>query len=170
MSPGPVGSRVEQLAQALAERIVPLVIDAIDIDAILDRVDIEKIIDRVDINKVVNRVDIDEVLDRVDIEKIIDRVDIQKIIERVDVNAIVNEIDIDALVEQTELGSIIARSTTGILTEILDVIRSQGVGLDDFILRWGNRLVGRGRKIADWPEGPALLVGPKAVMAPGMTP
>ena len=79
----------------------------------------------------------------------------QKIIERVDINAIVNQIDIDSLVEQTELGSIIARSTTGILTEVLDVIRAQGVGLDDFILRWGNRLIGRGKKVRDWPEGPA---------------
>jgi hypothetical protein len=159
MSPGPVGSRMEQLAQALAERIVPLVIDAIDLNAILDKVDIEKIIDRVDIDKVVSRVDVDKIVGRVDIEKIVDRVDIQKIIDRVDINAIVNKIDIDALVEQTELGSIIARSTTGILTEVLDVIRSQGVGLDDFILRWGNRLVGRGNRIADWPVGPPLLCG-----------
>ncbi len=150
MSPGPVGSRVEQLAQAIAERIVPLIVDAIDIDAILDKVDIEKLIDRVDIEKVV---------ERVDIEKIVERVDVQKIIERVDINAIVNEIDIDALVEQTEIGSIIARSTTGILTEVLDVIRSQGVGLDDFIFRWGNRLIGRSQKVADWPVGPPLLCG-----------
>ncbi len=63
--------------------------------------------------------------------------------------------------EQTELGSIIARSTTGILTEILDVVRAQGVGLDDFIFRWGNRLIGRGKRIADWPDGPPLLVEPK---------
>lgn len=155
MSPGPVSSRVEQLAQALAERIVPLVIDAIDIDSILDRVDIDKLIDRVDVDKVISRVDI---------EKVVERVDVAKLVERVDVNAIVNEIDIDALVEQTELGSIIARSTTGILTEVLDVIRSQGVGLDDFILRWGNKLIGRGRKVADWPEGPPLLVEPKVAM------
>jgi hypothetical protein len=152
MSPGPVGSRVEQLAQALAERIVPLVLDAIDLNAILDRVDVNKLIDRVDVDKVISRVDI---------EKVVERVDINKLVERVDINAIVNEIDIDALVEQTELGSIIARSTTGILTEILDVIRSQGVGLDDFILRWGNRLVGRRKRIADWPEGPPLLVEPE---------
>ena len=152
MSPGPVGSRVEQLAQALAERIVPLVLDAIDINAILDRIDVDKIIDRVDVDKVISRVDI---------EKVVERVDIEKLIQRVDINAIVNEIDIDALVEQTELGSIIARSTTGILTEILDVIRSQGVGLDDFVLRWGNRLVGRRKRIADWPEGPPLLLVPE---------
>ena len=156
MSTNPIGSRVEQLAQALAERLVPLIVDAIDIDAVLDRVDVEKIVERVDVDKII---------DRVDVDKIIDRVDVQKIIERVDVNAIVEEIDIDALVEQTELGSIIARSTTGVLTEILDVIRAQGVGLDDFIFRWGNRLVGRRTRIATWPEGPPLLVPPKPATA-----
>jgi len=144
MTPNPLGSRVEQLAQALAERIVPLIVDAIDIDALLDKVDVEKIIERVDV------------------QKIIDRVDIQQVIDRVDINAIVEGIDIDALVENTEIGSIIARSTTGVLTEILDVIRAQGVGLDDFILRWGNRLIGRGKRVADWPDGPPLLVEPKA--------
>jgi hypothetical protein len=154
MSPNPIGSRVEQLAQALAERLVPLIVDAIDIDALLDRVDIEKLIERVDMNKVI---------DQVDLDKVISKVDMQKVIERIDLNAVLDEIDIDALVEQTELGSIIARSTTGILTEVLDVIRAQGVGLDDFIMRWGNRLVGRGKRIADWPDGPVLLVEPKAV-------
>jgi hypothetical protein len=163
MSPNPIGNRVEQLAQTLAERIVPLIVDAIDIDSILDKVDIEKVIERVDVEKIVERVDVDKIVDRVDIQQIIDRVDIQQIIERVDINAIVETIDIDSLVEQTELGSIIARSTTGILTEVLDVIRAQGVGLDDFILRWGNRLVGRGKKVADWPQGPPLLVAPGMV-------
>src|ERR1700691_608241 len=99
MSPNPIGNRVEQLAQSLAEHIVPLIVDAIDIDS---------------------------------------------------------------LVEQTELGSIIARSTTGILTEVLDVIRAQGVGVDDFILRWGNRLIGRRKKVQDWPAGPPLLLTAKA--------
>jgi hypothetical protein len=163
MSPNPIGNRVEQLAQTLAERIVPLIVDAIDIDSILDKVDIEKIIERVDVEQIVERVDIDKIVGRVDIQEIIDRVDVQQIIERVDINAIVDKIDIDSLVEQTELGSIIARSTTGILTEVLDVIRAQGVGLDDFVLRWGNRLVGRGKRITDWPQGPPLLVAPRVV-------
>ncbi len=161
MSPNPIGSRVEQLAQALAERIVPLVIDAIDIDALIDRVDIDKVLERVDINKVVERVDIEAVIERVDIEKVVEEVDVQKIIDRVDINAIVGEIDIDAIVEETELGSIIAKSTTGILSEILDVIRAQGVGLDDFVLRLGNTLIGRRKRLAGWPDGPPLLVAPK---------
>jgi hypothetical protein len=153
VSPNPIGSRMEQLAQALAERIVPMVIEAIDIDALIDRVDVDKVI---------ARVDVDKVIDRVDVDKVINRVDVEKIIERVDINSIVNKIDIDSLVEQTELGSIIARSTTGIVTEILDVIRSQGVGLDDFVFSWGNRVIGRRKVISTWPEGPPLLVESKA--------
>jgi hypothetical protein len=148
---------MEQLAQSLAEHIVPLIIDAIDIDALLDKVDVEKIIERVDVEKIV---------ERVDVQQIVERVDVQQIIERVDINAIVNKIDIDSLVEQTELGSIIARSTTGVLTEVLDVIRAQGVGLDDFVLRWGNRLIGRGKRVATWPQGPPLLVAAKPVATP----
>ncbi|HSZ35456.1 MAG TPA: hypothetical protein VK773_00075 [Acidimicrobiales bacterium] len=166
MSPNPLGSRMEQLAQALAERIVPLVIEAIDIDALIDRVDIDKVVNRVDVDKVIGKVDVDKIIDRVDVEKIIERVDLEKVIERVDINAIIEKVNIDALVEQTELGSIIARSTTGIVTEILDVIRAQGVGLDDFIFRWGNRLIGRRRRIAQWPEGPPLLVERKVAPVP----
>ena len=162
MSSNPIGSRMEQLAQSLAERIVPLIIDAIDINAIIDKVDINQIVQRVDVDEIVAKVDVDKIVERVDVEAIIDRVDIQKIIDRVDINKIVEGINIDALVEQTELGSIIARSTTGIVTEVLDVIRAQGVGLDDFVFRWGNRLVGRREKVADWPVGPPLLVAPKA--------
>ena len=138
MSPNPVSGRMEQVAQAIADRIVALVVDAIDIDAVIDRVDVDKIVDRVDV------------------DKIVDRVDVQKIAERIDVNAIVNQLDIDNLVQHTELGSIIARSTTGVLTELLDVVRSQGVGLDDFTFRWANRLFGR--KVAEFPLGPPLLV------------
>jgi hypothetical protein len=161
VSSHPIGSRVEQLAQALAERIVPLVIDAIDINAIVDKVDINAIVNKVDINEIVSRVDINAIVDRVDINEIVSRVDINAIVGQVDINAIMDKVDIDSLVEHTEVGSIIARSTTNILTEILDVIRAQGVSLDDFVFRWGNRLIGRGRKAASWPAGPSLLVDPK---------
>ncbi len=142
---------MEQLAQQVAERVVALVIDAIDIDALIDRVDVEKIIERVDVEKII---------ERVDVERIVERVDIEKIIERVDINAIIDRVDIDALVEQTELGSIIARSTTGVFSEVLDVVRAQGVGLDDFFFRWANRFIGK--KAGDMPTGPPLLVPQEA--------
>ncbi len=138
MTPVPGANRMEQLAQAIAERVVNLVLEAIDIDALLDRIDVDAI---------VSRVDVDKLIDRVDVEKIVERVDVEKIIERV---------DIDALMEKTELGSIIARSTTGVASEVLDLVRSQGVGLDDFFARWTNRLLRRAPDTL--PLGPPTLV------------
>lgn len=140
MSALPGSHRVEQLAQAVAERVVTMVMDAIDIDALLERIDVDA---------VVGRIDVDGLIDRVDVEKIIERVDVKKIVDR---------IDIDALVEQTELGTIIARSTSGIASEVLDVIRAQGVGLDDFFARLVNRLLRRSSN--ELPLGPPTLVGP----------
>jgi len=149
VSPVPGSGRMEQLAQAVAERVVSIVMDAIDIDALLERVDVDALVSRVDVDGVVSRVDVDKLIDRVDVEKIIERVDVEKIIERV---------DIDKLMEQTELGSIIARSTTGVASEVLDVIRAQAVGLDDFFARWVNRILRRSPD--ELPLGPPSLVMP----------
>jgi hypothetical protein len=188
VAPNPISERIEGMAQAIAERVVNLVMDAIDIDALLDgidvdriidRVDVEKIIERVDVERIVERVNVDRIVERVDVEKIINRVDVNSVVERVDVGRIVDQLDIDSLVEQTELGSIIAKSTTGVASEVLDVIRAQGVGLDDFFARWANRLLRR--NMADLPLGPPTLVaadvpgpgdpaGPSDVAAPGARP
>jgi hypothetical protein len=142
MSPVPGSGRMEQLAQAVAERVVGLVLDAIDMDELLERIDVDA---------GVSRVDVDKLIDRVDVEKIIERVDVEKIIQRV---------DIDALVEQTELGTIIAHSTSGVASEVLDLVRAQGVGLDDFVARWVNRIL---RRNSDgWSPGPPALVAAMA--------
>jgi len=158
VSPNPVGDRVDRLAQAIAERVVNLVLDAIDLNSLLDRVDINRMVGKVDIDGLVQRVDVEAIIDRVDVNAIVQRVDVQAIIERVDIDAIVNNIDIDSLVRQTELGSIIAKSTSGVAVEVLDVVRAQGVGLDDFFARWTNRILRR--PPGTLPEGPALLVAP----------
>ena len=157
MSPVPGFGRVEQLAQAVAERVVSIVMEAVDIDALLERIDVDALVSRVDVEKIIDRVDVEKIIDRVDVDKIIDRVDVEKIIDRVDV---------DSLMERTELGTIIARSTTGVASEVLDVIRAQGVGLDDFLARWVNRILRRSAD--DLPLGPPTLVeaGPELVEQP----
>jgi hypothetical protein len=154
VSPNPVGDRFERLAQSIAERVVNLVLDAIDLNAVVDKIDIDK---------VVAKVDIDEIIDRVDINKVIARVDMNAVLDQIDLNAVMGKIDIDSLVENTEIGSIIAKSTTGILTEVLDVVRSQGVGLDDFVARWTNRILRRDPNTL--PVGPPLLVAPTPPIA-----
>ena len=125
--------RGEALAQTVAERAVELVVSALDVNALLDEVDLNALLDQVDIERVLNRVDLDRLL------------------QRVDLNDIVKRIDIDALVEQTDLGSVIAASSSGVASEALDVVRSQTVGLDEFIARWIGRLR---RRPYTGPPGP----------------
>lgn len=157
MSPNPLGDRFEHLAQAIAGRVVTLVLDSIDLNALVDRIDVNALVKRVDVDAVVEQVDLDAVLDRIDMNAVLARLDVNALVDRVDINQIVEEIDLDAIVEHTEIGSIIAKSTTSILTEVLDVIRAQGVGLDDFIARWVNRILRR-------TPGPSD-VGPPALLA-----
>jgi hypothetical protein len=68
-------------------------------------------------------------------------------------NAIAQRIDIDAIVQQTDLGAIIAKSSGGMAGNALDVVRSQTVGLDEFIARWVARLLRR--RSYTGPPGPA---------------
>jgi uncharacterized RDD family membrane protein YckC len=127
--------RGEMLARAAAERAVGLVVSAVDVDAVLDRVDLNA------------------VLDRIDLDRLLERVDLNKVVER---------LDIDALVEQTDLGAVIARSSSGAASDALDVVRSQTVGLDEFIARWVGRL--RRRSYAGPPGPPGGAAGQGEVL------
>ena len=115
---------MEALAQAVAQRAVEIVVSALDVNALLDRVDLNAVLDQVDIGQV---------------------------LDRIDLNGIVERIDVEALVEQTDLGAIIARSSSGVASDVLDVVRSQTVGLDEFIARWIGRLR---RRPYTGPPGP----------------
>jgi uncharacterized RDD family membrane protein YckC len=124
---------------------------------------------------------VDALLDRVDLNAVLDRIDLDRLLERMDLNSIVERLDIDALVEQTDLGAVIARSSSGVASDALDVVRSQTVGLDEFIARWIGRLrrrpytgppsppdgaAGRGRVIT--PPGDAPPSGPPAIIRESM--
>jgi len=171
VSPLPGSNRMEQLVESIAQRVVGLVIEAIDVnalvakvdmDALLANVDVDAIVSKVDVDGLIDRVDVEKIIERVDVEKIIQRVDVQQLIDRVDVQGIIERVDIDSLVEKTELGTIIAHSTSGVASEALDLVRAQGVGLDDFGARWVNRILRRDS--TDWPKGPPALVASLATV------
>jgi len=128
---------VDSMAQTVAKRATELVVDSLDINAVLDRVDV---------NKLLNQVDVNQLLDRVDVERLLARVDVNELTERVDVNA---------LVDRTELKTVLARSSTTVITQGIDLVRSQAVGLDDFMARWVNRILRRKRAPA---VGPPRLI------------
>ncbi len=159
-----VADPVETLAQQVTERVIDLLVDALDINQLVARVDLNAILDRVDIDAVLRKVDVNALLDRVDVNVLLDRVDVNALLERldpdpilarVDVNDLVKRIDMDALVEETDLGAVIAGSSGGLAREALDAARSQTVGLDQFIDRWVRRLLRRGHPGPSAP--PALL-------------
>jgi hypothetical protein len=133
--------RAEALAQAVAERAVELVVSALDVNALLDQVDMNHVLDQVDINRVLDRIDLD------------------RLVEQMDLNDIVKRIDIEALVEQTDLGAVIAASSSGVADDVLAVVRSQTVGLDEFIARWIGRLR---RRPYTGPPGPPDRLRPGA--------
>ena len=129
---GRLVTRREALAQAVTERAVELVMSALDVNALLDQVDLNAVLDQVDLDR---------------------------LLERMDLNDIVKRIDVAALVEQTDLGAIIAASSSGAAGEVLDVVRSQTVGLDEFIARWIGRLR---RRPYTGPPGPPDRPRPRA--------
>jgi hypothetical protein len=154
-----VGKRMadpaEALAQRVAEQVIDLVVQALDVNALMQRVDLNAVLDQVDLNEVLKKVDVPALVERVDIDQILSRVDVGALLDRIDVNALVGRVDVGMLVEQTDLGAVIARSSGGIASETLDAVRSQVVGLDAFVDRWVWRLLRRG---APRPPGPAALM------------
>jgi hypothetical protein len=135
---------VESMTQLAARRATELVVDSLDVNALIGQIDLNR------------------VLDRVDVDRLLDRVDVEAVLSRVDVNALADRIDIAALLEATELSAIVTRSSTTIFSEGVDLLRSQAVGLDDFIARWVNRLLGRGTTRPPAPLGPRRLMSVQA--------
>src|SRR5947209_4152779 len=97
------------LVQSVAVEVVPPVVDALDVDAVVQRLDIDAILERVDLDT---------------------------LLANVDINALVERVDIDALLARTEFGAIVSRSAGAVAGQALDLVRSQGVGVDRFIDRW----------------------------------
>jgi len=153
----------EAMAQRVAERVIDLVVEVLDVNALMLRLDLNAVLGRVNLNDVLRRVDVKTLLDqidvndlmsRVDLDALMSRVDLDALMARVDVNELVQRIDVEGLVEQTDLGAVIARSSGGVAIEALDSARSQAVGMDQFIDRWVQRVLRRHHPGPAAPGGP----------------
>jgi uncharacterized RDD family membrane protein YckC len=152
---------MESLTQAVAERVIEVVVQALDLNEIISRIDVNGVLDQVDVNHVLERIDVDRLLDRVDVNGIVGRadvdaivrqVDIDALMDRVDVNALIDRVDVDSLIAQTDLGGIIAKSTSGFASEALDTLRSQMVMIDQY----ADRVVWRAeRRKGERPRTPS---------------
>ena len=127
------------MAQGVAQRVIELVVELLDVNALIDRIDLNAVLARVDLNQVLDRVDMDQLM------------------AKVDINEIAGRIDIEALVKNTDLGAVMVSSSTSLLTEAVDLGRSHAVSIDDTLARWVSRLW---RNHTTRP-GPPELVNPQ---------
>ncbi len=139
VSPKGIRGTPERLAQLIAGQVVNLVLETLDFDALFDQINLNALLRRIDLNELLEQIDFDSVL------------------RQIDVNVLISGIDLNALIENVEIETLIARSTSSAMGGALDLVRRQGVGLDDFIARLVDRVTRR--KPGTRPLGPVLLVG-----------
>jgi hypothetical protein len=151
---------VELLAQNVARRVIELVVEALDLNALIGQIDLNRVLDQVDINKLLARVDVQALLTQVDVNELASQVDVNALASQVDVNALASQVDINALLQRTDVEALLTRSSSSIVSEGIDLVRSQAVGLDDFLARWVYRL--RRRRYAGPPAPLRLASSPQA--------
>ena len=131
---------MESIAQGVAQRVIELVLDALDMNALIARIDLNFVLGRVDLNEVVDQVDLNQIVERVDLNQIVDRLDVNRLMARVDINQILSQVDIEALVKNTDLGALMVSSSSTLATEAVDLGRSHAVSMDDTLARWAGKL------------------------------
>jgi hypothetical protein len=153
-APRRLAEQVESIAQGVAQRVIDLVVESLDLNALIAQIDLNAVLARVDLNEVVDQIDLNEVLNRVDLNQIVDRLDVNRLMARVDINQIVSQIDIEALVKDTDLGAIMVSSSSSLATEAVDAGRSHAVSMDDTLARWVSRIRRNHTGRAEPPELP----------------
>lgn len=153
-------SAVGDAAGSLADRLEPAAERGRrEREATADQV--EAVVGQV-VDEVVGMLNIDGIVSQVDIDGVVKRVDIDGVVKRVDIDDIITRVDVDGIVRRTEVGTLIVQSTGGIVTQLLDFVRSLGVTFDDVSDRIVDRVLRRGRRR---PVAPVLLEGSTAETA-----
>jgi hypothetical protein len=113
------------------------------------------------VNEVVRMLNVDGIVRQVDVDDVVQRVDIDGIVRRIDIEDIISRVDVDGIVRRTEVGTLIVQSTGGLLTELLDFVRSLGVSLDAVATKATDRVLHGGQPR---PVAPVLLARPPEVV------
>jgi len=143
-----VRSASELLAQRTLERVLDLVVEALDVNELVQQADVNMLLSRLDVNAVLEKVDVNALLSRVDLDALLDRVDVNRLITRV---------DIDSIARHTDIGAVFVASSENMASGAVDMVRGQAVAADQRIDRWVHRLL---RRKTGGPAGPPTL--PKA--------
>jgi hypothetical protein len=158
-----LADQMESIAQAVAQRVIDLVVEALDMNALIARIDLNIVLARVNLNEVVDLIDLNVVVDRIDLTVVVDRIDLIQLFDlldmnslmaRVDINQIVSQVDIEALVKDTDLGAIMVSSSGTLATEAVDLGRSHAVSMDDTLARWASKIRRNHKGRVEPPELP----------------
>ena len=141
----------------IAGRAFTRAVEIVPLNRIVEQVDVDAVLQRVDVDLVLRRVSMQSVIDRIDLDAVLERIDLTQVVERIDLNAVLARLDLDTLVERTDLGAVIAQSTGGMASNAVDLVRRQGVGLDELVANFAARIWQRAFR--DSPPGPPLLAG-----------
>jgi uncharacterized RDD family membrane protein YckC len=87
----------------------------------------------VDVDGVVRRINVNNVVERIDVNDVVSRIDWNQVLSSIDWDLQIRRIDLDAVVKQIDTKAIIARSSTGMLSNFLDSLRTTVVLLDLYL-------------------------------------
>jgi uncharacterized RDD family membrane protein YckC len=111
----------EALAQRLAQRVIDLVVQAIDINALLGQVDLNALLRQVDVNAQLARVDVNAPLDQLDLNALLRQVDVNAQLARLDVNAPLDQLDLNALLRQVDINTLLDQVDMNAVLDRVDI-------------------------------------------------
>ena len=108
---------------------------------------------------VVQSLDVNAVLEKVDLDALLSQVDLNALLDRVDVNRLITRVDIDSIAQHTDIGAVFVASSGNMASGAVDIVRGQAVAADQRIDRWMHRLL---RRKTPGLAGPPTLTSAEA--------
>ena len=109
------------LAQHVAERLIDILVQAVDINALLQMVDLNALLGRVDVNTPLKEVDLNALLERVDVNTPLKQVDLNTPLKQVDLNALLKQVDLNALLKQVDLNEVLEQVDVDAVLDRVDI-------------------------------------------------
>ncbi|HET9091421.1 MAG TPA: RDD family protein [Acidimicrobiales bacterium] len=114
---------LRQPVNAVADTLVPAVMDAVDLDEAIEHVDVNHVLARLDVNGLARRVDLQALLESVDLNAVLDDVDLSRVLARLDLDALLRGIDVDRLLDRMDVNGLLDRVDVDRLLDRVDVDR-----------------------------------------------
>lgn len=110
-----------QPVASVADAVVPVVVDAVDLNDAMSRIEVNELINRVDIDVLMSKIDVDVLVDRIDVNGLLGRVDVDALLSRIDVDALLTRVDIEALLSHVDVNGLLGRVDVDALLSRVDV-------------------------------------------------